>query len=291
MSSNGDASRPASRTPRQVRVIQDGRASTRPDELATEEPLEIRLLVAGRRQSVAITMRTPGADFELAVGFLFSEGIIAGRADVRRVTYCTDRDVDADQRYNIVNVELAGAAAPDLRSLERHFFTNSACGVCGKATLDALEVRCPPLAGGPDVAVDVLYGLPERLRRGQGVFDSTGGLHATGLFTSAGDLLAIREDVGRHNALDKLIGWAVLQDRLPLDEEVLLVSGRSSYEILQKAITAGVSVVCGISAPSSLAVAMAERFGVTLVGFLRERRCNVYTHPDRILAHAPVITD
>ncbi len=147
-----DAPRPGSRTPRQVRVIQDGRATSRADYLATEEPLEIRLVVAGRRQSVAITMRTPGADFELAVGFLFSEGIIAGRDDVRRVTYCTDRDVDAEQRYNIVNVELAGAAAPDLRSLERHFFTNSACGVCGKATLDALEVRCPPLAGGPDGA-------------------------------------------------------------------------------------------------------------------------------------------
>jgi FdhD protein len=283
-----DAPRPGSRTPRQVRVIQDGRATARADYLATEEPLEIRLVVGGGRQSVAITMRTPGADFELAVGFLFSEGIIAGRDDVRRVTYCTDRDVEAEQRYNIVNVELAGAAAPDLRSLERHFFTNSACGVCGKATLDALEVRCAPLAGGPDVPVDVLYGLPERLRTGQGLFDSTGGLHATGLFTAGGELLAIREDVGRHNALDKLIGWAVLQGRVPLDQELLLVSGRSSYEILQKAITAGVSVVCGISAPSSLAVALAERFGVTLVGFLRDRRCNVYAHAGRILADEPV---
>jgi FdhD protein len=268
-------------------VIQDGRPTSRADYLATEEPLEIRLVVGGRRQSVAITMRTPGADFELAVGFLFSEGIIAGRDEVRRVTYCTDRDVDAEQRYNIVNVELAGAAAPDLRSLERHFFTNSACGVCGKATLDALEVRCAPLGGGPDVPVDVLYGLPERLRKGQGLFDSTGGLHATGLFTAGGELLAIREDVGRHNALDKLIGWAVLQGRVPLDTELLLVSGRSSYEILQKAIAAGVSVVCGISAPSSLAVALAERFGVTLVGFLRDRRCNVYAHAGRILADAP----
>ena len=266
-----------------VQVIEDGHARTRPDQLATEEPLELRLVVAGRRHTVAITMRTPGADFELAVGFLFSEGIIAGREEVRRVTYCTDGEVDADQRYNIVNVELAGAAAPDLRSLERHFFTTSACGVCGKATMDALEARCAPLAGGPHVGIDVLYGLPEQLRRRQGVFDKTGGLHAAGLFTAGGELLAVREDVGRHNALDKLIGWAVLEGRVPLGGELLLVSGRSSYEILQKAIAAGVSLVCGISAPSSLAVDLAERFGVTLVGFLRDRRCNVYGHAGRIL--------
>jgi FdhD protein len=265
----------------------DGRATTRADQLATEEPLEIRLVVAGARHTVAVTMRTPGADFELAVGFLFSEAIIAGRDDVRRVTYCTDSDVEAEQRYNIVNVELAGAAAPDLRSLERHFFTNSACGVCGKATLDALEVRCPPLTGGLQLPVDVLYGLPDRLRREQGLFDSTGGLHAAGLFTAAGDLLAIREDVGRHNALDKLVGWAVLQDRVPLTQGILLVSGRSSYEILQKAITAGVTVVCAVSAPSSLAVQLAEHFGVTLVGFLRGQRANVYAHAGRIVVGEP----
>ena len=271
-------------------MIQDGRPSTRPDQLATEEPLEIRVIAAGRRRTVAITMRTPGADFELAVGFLFSEGVIAGGDDVRRVTYCTDREVDAEQRYNIVNVELAGAAAPDLRSLERHFFTNSACGVCGKASMDALEVRSAPLSDGPEVPVDVLYGFPERLRARQGLFDATGGLHAAGLFSAGGELLAVREDVGRHNALDKLIGWAVLQGRVPLRDEVLVVSGRSSYEILQKAITAGITVVCGISAPSSLAVDLAERFGVTLVGFLRERRCNVYAHAGRILAGRPGLT-
>ena len=275
--------RPGSRTPHQVLVIQDGRATTRADQLATEEPLEIRLVAGGVRHTVAVTMRTPGADFELAVGFLFSEGIIAGRDDVRRVVYCTDGDVAAEQRYNVVTVELASAALPDLRSLERHFFTTSACGVCGKATLDALEVRCPPLAGGPDVPVDVLYSLPEGLRASQGLFESTGGLHAAGLFTAGGDLVAVREDVGRHNALDKLVGWAVLQGKVPLGDELLLVSGRSSYEILQKAIVAGVTVVCGISAPSSLAVALAERFGVTLVGFLRDRRANVYTHAGRVL--------
>ena len=155
-----------------------------------------------------------------------------------------------------------------------------------QARLDALEVRgCTPTTGGPQVAVEVLYGLPARLRRAQGLFDATGGLHAAGLFDTAGDLLAVREDVGRHNALDKLVGWAVLQGRVPLDDHVLLVSGRTSYDILQKAIVAGLPMVCGISAPSSLALDLAERFGVTLVGFLRDRRFNVYARPDRIAAH------
>ncbi|MDQ3898385.1 MAG: formate dehydrogenase accessory sulfurtransferase FdhD [Actinomycetota bacterium] len=276
--------RPGSRTAKQVVVVEDGNARPRSDYLATEEPLEIRLVVSRTRHTVAITMRTPGADFELAVGFLFSEGIIGGRDDVRRISYCTDRDVGEDQRYNIVNVELAGSAVPDLRPLERHFFTTSACGVCGKASLDALELRgCRAAGEGPTVATEVLYGLPERLRQAQGIFESTGGLHATGLFSAEGELLALREDVGRHNALDKLVGWAVLQGKVPLDQELIVVSGRSSYEILQKAITAGVSVVCGISAPSSLAVVLAERFGVTLVGFLRDRRCNVYAHPERVV--------
>lgn len=270
-------------------MIDDGRATLRPDSLAIEEPLEIRLVVAGARRTVAITMRTPGADFELAVGFLFSEGVIASRDDVRRVTYCTEGDVDAvgGQRYNIVNVELAGGAAPDLRTLERHFFTTSACGVCGKATMDALGIRCAPLAGGPEVPVEVLYGMPGRLRQAQGLFEATGGLHAAGLFDAGGELLAVREDVGRHNALDKLVGWAVLQGRVPLKGALLLVSGRTSYEILQKSIVAGVAVVCGISAPSSLAVALAERFGVTLVGFLRGRRANVYAHAGRVLVGEP----
>ncbi len=280
--------RPGSRTPKQVRVVVDGEARTRSDYLATEEPLEIRLVAGGTRHTVAITMRTPGADFELAVGFLFSEGIISGRDDVRRVTYCIDRDVAPDQRFNIVNVELASGTKPDLRSLERHFFTNSACGVCGKASLDALELRgCRALDDGPEVTAELLYGLPERLRAAQGIFESTGGLHATGLFSPTGDLVALREDVGRHNALDKLVGWAVLQGKVPLHDNLVLVSGRSSYEILQKAITAGVGIVCGISAPSSLAVALAERFGVTLVGFLRDRRFNVYAHAERIKLAQP----
>jgi FdhD protein len=280
--------RPGSRKPSQVRVITDGGSKLRADYLATEEPLEIRLVAGGTRQTVAITMRTPGADFELAVGFLFAEGILGDRDGVRRVTYCTDPDIDAEQRYNIVNVELAGGAVPDLRSLERHFYTSSACGVCGKAALDQLELRgCRPLTGGPQVPAEVLYDLPARLRKAQGIFESTGGLHAAALFTAAGELLAVREDVGRHNALDKLVGWAVLAGRVPLEEEILVVSGRSSYEILQKSIAAGLGLVCGISAPSSLAVDLAERFGVTLVGFLRDRRCNVYAHARRVMVEHP----
>jgi FdhD protein len=271
-----------------VRAVRDGQVTTRPDYVATEEPLEIRLAVAGRRHTVAITMRTPGADFELATGFLFAEGIIAGADDVRRITYCVDREIGAEQRYNIVNVELAGTATPDLRPLERHFFTSSACGVCGKATLEALEKRgCQRLTAGPTLTPDVLYALPERLRAAQGVFASTGGLHAAALFDAAGDLLMVREDVGRHNALDKLVGWAVLRRRVPLAQEILVVSGRTSYEILQKAVAAGVAVVCAISAPSSLAVAVAEQFGVTLIGFLRDRRFNIYAHPDRVLLDRP----
>ncbi len=276
----------APRTQKLVRVVEDGAARTRSDYLATEEPLEIRVVAGGERRTVAVTMRTPGADFELAVGFLFTEGIVTARDDVRRVTYCTDPDVE--QRFNVVNVELSAGAVPDLPSLERHFFTTSACGVCGKATLDALEERGrTPCTGGPTVTAEVLYALPERLRDAQRLFASTGGLHAAGLFTAGGDLRAVREDVGRHNALDKLVGWAVLQGRVPLADDLLLVSGRTSYDILQKAIVAGLPIVCGISAPSSLAVDLAERFGVTLVGFLRDRRCNVYAHAGRISVEAP----
>jgi FdhD protein len=269
------------RTRKLVQVVEEGRARSKPDDLATEEPLEIRLLAGGEHQTVAVTMRTPGADFELAAGFLFSEGIIHSKDDLRRITYCAE----GEQRFNMVNVELSSHALPDLRPLERHFFTTSACGVCGKAGLDALELRGCKVAEGPEVAAEVLYGLPAKLRQAQGLFESTGGLHATGLFTAEGDLVAVREDVGRHNAFDKLVGWAVLDGRVPLDQHVVVVSGRSSYEILQKAVAAGIPVVCGISAPSSLAVDVAERFGVTLVGFLRDRRFNVYSRPDRIRAH------
>ena len=274
--------RPGSTTPVQVTVVEDGGARVRPDQLATEEPMEIRVAGGGERRIVAVTMRTPGADFELAAGFLFSEGVVAGREGIRSIRYCLDRDVEPDQRYNVVTVEVAGPALPGLETMERHFVTSSACGVCGKASLEALQLRAGPVAGGPQVRAGTLHRLPEELRRAQGVFSSTGGLHAAGLFTSEGELVAAREDVGRHNAVDKLLGWALLEGRLPLSEHVLVVSGRSSYEILQKAVTAGVPVVCSVSAPSSLAVEVARAFGVTLVGFLRHGRFNVYAGEARI---------
>jgi FdhD protein len=278
-----DRARRASKTKTRVRVVEDGKMRVRPDTLATEEPMEIRLLTGGERQTVAVTMRTPGADFELAAGFLYGEGIVKSSDDIGKISYCVDSDLDAAQQYNIVNVELRGGREYDLRPLERHFYTTSACGVCGKASLEQLELRgCPVALPGPEVSAETLYSLPEKLREAQGLFDATGGLHAAALFDKEGNLVAVREDVGRHNATDKLVGWALLENRLPLSGHIVMVSGRSSFEILQKCLTAGVPFVCAISAPSSLAVDVAREFGMTLVGFLRERRFNVYAGQERV---------
>ena len=280
---NINKARRGSKTKMRVRVVEDGRMRVRPDALATEEPMEIRLVSGETRKTVAVTMRTPGADFELEAGFLYGEGIISSRDDVVKMSYCVSADVGVEQRYNIVNVRLRGGREYDLRPLERHFFTSSACGVCGKESLDQLEIKgCSALPPGPEVAAQTVYALPEKLREAQGLFEATGGLHAAALFDAEGNLVALREDVGRHNATDKLLGWALLEGRLPLSEHVVLVSGRSSYEILQKCLNAGVPVVCAISAPSSLAVDVAKRFGMTLVGFLRGERVNVYCGFDRI---------
>ena len=274
--------RRGSKTKTRVRVVEGGRARVRPDVLATEEPMEIRLISGDNKQTVAVTMRTPGSDFELAAGFLYGEGIVSSRDDIKKISYCVD--VDAEQQYNIVNVELWPGREYDLRPLERHFYTSSACGVCGKESLEQLEIRgCAVIPPGPGVDADVVTSLPEKLREQQGLFDSTGGLHAAALFDAEGNLLAHREDVGRHNATDKLIGWALLEGKLPLSEHLVQVSGRSSFEILQKCLTAGVPIVCAISAPSSLAVDVARQFGMTLVGFMRGSRFNVYTGFGRIL--------
>ena len=284
------AAKPSKTGARVWRVGPDG-VEERPDQLATEEPLEIRLLQAGRRRTVAVTMRTPGADTELALGFLYAEGVIAAREQVLRAAPCLDppEGSSAEACDNILEVELApGVPEPELAGLDRHFFATSACGVCGKAGLEALRLRVSgAVAAGPEVAPGVLATLPVKLREAQGLFDVTGGLHAAGLFDAAGRLLAAREDVGRHNALDKLMGWALLQGLLPLAGHVVMVSGRSSYEILQKCMVAGVPIVCAVSAPSSLAVDLAERFGMTLVGFLRGDRFNVYSGPERIAGALP----
>lgn len=273
-----------SRAAERVRIVafEDGRSSELADVVVGEEPLEIRLLLGGVTRTVAITMRTPGADFELATGFLFGEGVISSGSEVAGISYCVDRVIGEEQRYNIVNVKLAPGVRPDLRPLERHFFTSSACGVCGKAALEALAIRREPLSDDLTVDPEMLLDLPARLRSAQGVFDATGGLHAAALFNPSGDLIAVREDVGRHNALDKLIGWSLLEGRVPLSGSVLLVSGRASYELLQKALVAGIPVVCAVSAPSSLAVAVAEGFGMTLIGFLRGSRFNVYAGAGRL---------
>ena len=275
--------RPGAETRREVVTFDDGVVTRRKDDLATEEPLEIRVSIAGHSKTVAVTMRTPGADFELAAGFLFGEGVVGRREQVVQISYCKDADLPADQLYNIVIVELDPTSEPDLRPLDRHFYTSSACGVCGKANLEALATRATePLGPGPQISPGTLSSLPETLAASQGVFARTGGLHSAGLFDSAGTLLAAREDVGRHNALDKLIGWALLDGGLPLSDRIVMVSGRSSYELAQKCVTAGAPILCSVSAPSSLAVDVANGFGMTLVGFLRGKRMNVYAGAERI---------
>ncbi|HTW09034.1 MAG TPA: formate dehydrogenase accessory sulfurtransferase FdhD [Acidimicrobiales bacterium] len=255
------------------------------DTVVTEEPLEVRLAGPDGYYPVAVTMRTPGADFELAIGFLYGEGVIGRREDVRRASYCVAHDIGDEQRYNIVNIELAAApAVADLARLERHFSMTSACGVCGKATLGQLRRRgyevCPP---GPQLDSAVLCSLPDRLRQAQRFFELTGGLHAAGLFSAAGELLAAREDVGRHNALDKLVGWALMSGRLPVRDHVVVVSGRASFELVQKALAAGAVALCSVSAPSSLAVELAREFELTLAGFVRPGRLKLYSGAERVL--------
>lgn len=265
--------------------VVEGHGRRAEEKLATEEPLEIRLLSGGRRFPVAVTMRTPGSDFELAVGFLFNEGALKDRDSLRQVSYCVDREVGEEQRYNIVNVDVGpGLSADDLVPLERHFSMTSACGVCGRATLEALRGRgYRPLADGLVLEPAVLEGLPATLRQAQQLFETTGGLHAAGLFNATGGLLAVREDVGRHNALDKLTGWAFIQGLLPLTGHVVMVSGRSSFELVQKTVSVGAAALCSVSAPSSLAVDLAAELNLTLVGFLRDRSFNVYTGAQRVL--------
>ncbi|MER7394915.1 formate dehydrogenase accessory sulfurtransferase FdhD [Streptomyces sp. NPDC000151] len=266
---------------RRVIRIRDGAVSTRPDTLVAEEPLEIRL--GGK--PLAITMRTPGDDFALAAGFLVSEGVLGSAAELANIVYCAGATDDGSNTYNVVDVQLApGVAVPDI-TLERNVYTTSSCGLCGKASLDAVRTTAR-FALKDDDAMTVepatLSVLPDRLRAAQRVFDRTGGLHAAGLFTVDGELLDLREDVGRHNAVDKIIGRALQQGRLPLSDTVLMVSGRASFELAQKAVMAGIPMLAAVSAPSSLAVDLAAETGLTLVGFLRGSSMNVYAGEHRI---------
>ncbi|AVZ77781.1 sulfurtransferase FdhD [Streptomyces lunaelactis] len=261
--------------------IRDGVVSSRPDTLVAEEPLEIRL----NGKPLAITMRTPGDDFALAAGFLVSEGVLGAAGEVRNIVYCAGAKDDGTNTYNVVDVQLApGVPVPDI-TLERNVYTTSSCGLCGKASLDAVRTTARfPIADTPPVRVEpaLLARLPDRLRAAQRVFDRTGGLHAAALFSEEGELLDVREDVGRHNAVDKLVGRALRDDRLPLSRVILLVSGRASFELAQKAVMAGIPVLAAVSAPSSLAVDLAAEAGLTLVGFLRGANMNVYAGDERI---------
>lgn len=278
------------RRPVEEVVLRDGIVSRRRvrDVLATEEPLEIRVARAGEApRRVSVTMRTPGSDFELAAGFLFTEGVVRDAGEVAAIRYCVDESLDGAQRYNVVSVHLAPGATFDPELLRRNFYTTSSCGVCGKASIEAVHgAGCPAAGPGPCVAPETLLALPARLRAAQAVFERTGGLHAAAVFTAEGELLRVREDVGRHNAVDKLVGAGLLAGELPLSDRVLLVSGRLSFELVQKAARAGVAVLAGVSAPSSLAVELAEEARMTLVGFLREGRFNVYAGGERIAAPA-----
>jgi FdhD protein len=270
-----------------------------PDTLAVEEPLEIQLTYGPSEsratRSISVTMRTPGNDFDLAAGFLMTEGVIQDPNDIEQITYAghsfaenkqspqTMDSLKLGSRQNIVRVDLAADIAVNLGSLQRNFYTTSSCGICGKASLLALRTVCPPRARNNfKVDAQLLYRLPERLRAFQGVFDRTGGLHGAGLFDSIGNLLALREDVGRHNAVDKLIGAEFLMDRTPLRDRLLVLSGRASFELLQKALMGGIPMVAAVGAPSSLAVQVAKEFDITLVGFLREDRFNIYHGSENI---------
>jgi FdhD protein len=258
-------------------------AVRRMDTMIGEEPLEIRVGHAGEpRRPLAVTMRTPGDDLDLALGFLLTEGLIAEAGDVLTAQLCAGDN--EPNTYNVVDVTLAPHVAPPDVDPARNFYTTSSCGVCGKASIDAVRTRSrfDVAADQLSVAAKDLVAMPDRLRAGQQAFDRTGGLHAAGLFTAGGDLVCIREDVGRHNAVDKVVGWALRESRLPLSGHVLLVSGRASFELVQKAAMAGIPVLAAVSAPSTLAMDLAAESGLTLVGFLRGATLNVYAGANRV---------
>jgi FdhD protein len=271
-------------TRRRVETIDADRRADRLDTLAVEEPLEIR--VDG--SALAVTMRTPGSDFELAQGFLLTEGIVRSREQIAGIRYCAGsgaNEGETENTYNVLDVAVRDPAVAALDAARRNQYTTSSCGVCGKASLDAVVTTTShdPSDDTITFTSGLIASLPDRLRTAQKVFDSTGGLHAAGLFDNSGRALVVREDVGRHNAVDKVIGWALEQELVPLRGIALCVSGRVSFELAQKATMAGIPVMVAVSAPSSLAVDLAERSGVTIAGFVRGDTMNVYTHPRRIV--------
>lgn len=275
--------RSGSKTVRITRY-EDGASVRRRDALTVEEPLEIRISWveegARRVEAVAVTMRTPGDDFTLVAGFLHGEGLIESAADVHELSYCTGPE---EQEYNVVEAKLAPGRSFDPESVKRNFYATSSCGVCGKASLDAIGERgCEILPPGVTVEASLVPRLPDLLLEEQGVFERTGGLHAAGIFTTAGKARVVMEDVGRHNAVDKAVGHALLAGEIPARESVLVVSGRASFEVVQKAVAAGIPILVAVGAPSSLAVDLAERFGQTLIGFARDGAFNVYSGRARV---------
>lgn len=287
MTPHDTLARPGRTMETDVVALEGVQRSAKSDVVVTEEPLELRLSDGTRTRTLAITMRTPGNDFELAAGFAFNESILADREGLAGMTYCLDADLDPAQQYNIVTLQCDRPAFDrNAKRLERHFTTNSSCGICGSAQLQSMrDLGMTPLDDDVAVPASLLYALPERMREQQRIFTSTGGLHAAALFDEHGECVTVREDVGRHNAFDKLVGWGFLNGRLPFARSIALVSGRASYEIVQKAVAARIPVLCSVSAPSSLAISVAREFNVTLIGFLRDDRANVYTGSERVITN------
>jgi len=270
-----------------IRKITASGSENKDDLLAIEEPLEIRLGYGEtnhrEQKSLSVTMRTPGHDYELAAGFLFTEGIVHTFQQIESIKYCVDTGKQ-EEKDNIVRVELKPDVLIDFDKLQRHFYTSSSCGVCGKSSIDSVKQQCKSIQSTLKVAEKVIHSLPDKLREAQLVFEHTGGLHASALFNDKGDLILLREDVGRHNALDKVIGAMLFKNELPLSNYILLVSGRASFELVQKAAMAGIPVLAAVGAPSSLAVELAEESGMTLIGFLRDQRFNIYTGEERVIS-------
>lgn len=259
---------------------------SKPDVLAVEEPLEIRLnyLSNGERieRALSVTMRTPGNDLELTLGFLFSEGIVNSYSDIKSIRHCETVEKE-EEKENVVKVVISDTIEIDSDTFQRNFYTTSSCGVCGKSSIEAIEVSCPVQTSNLKISSRLITSLPNKLRSAQTVFEYTGGLHASAIFSATGEVLLMREDVGRHNALDKVVGASLFKEEIPLNQHILLVSGRTSFELVQKAARAGLVMVLAIGAPSSLAVELAKKQGITLVGFLKANSFNVYSHPERII--------
>jgi FdhD protein len=268
-----------------VTEVTKASAQLKDDLLAVEEPLEIRIGYGDQnnrsQKSLVVTLRTPGHDFELALGFAYSEGIIDSISDIQSIDYCEDVGKQ-QEKGNVVRIELSTNKIPDFEKLERNFYMNSSCGVCGKASIDSVKVNCEQLPEGPNINSAIINSLIGVMEEKQRIFEHTGGLHAAALFDTGGNILLMREDVGRHNALDKVIGATMLKNEFDLESCILLLSGRAGFELVQKAIRAGICVVAAVGAPSSLSVSLAQEFGMTLIGFLKKGKFNIYSDPARI---------